>query len=230
MSSFNTDLNSPLSRRMTSIKTDSPSTLKLGDPISEQFKSKQNLSSETSEIKFNGKEYIFYILIFFLLAILGINIFVYLGILSENLISFFRPIIFNFAYYGSEAVKTTVDSAAEGSKLGIDVAAGTVDYTNGVIKINSVLISSVSNVDGSVSTQFRITVLPDSNDVIPVRNQLLEIDTVNTSVVGNVDATATTGKGYTVTTTGGAGSTTGTATTTTTTVATTSSTPTSSSY
>ena len=126
MSSFNTDLNSPLSRRMTSIKTDSPSTLKLGDPISEQFKSKQNLSSETSEIKFNGKEYIFYILIFFLLAILGINIFVYLGILSENLISFFRPIIFNFAYYSSEAVKTTVDSAAEGSKLGIDVAAGTV--------------------------------------------------------------------------------------------------------
>ena len=67
-------------------------------------------------------------------------------------------------------------------------------------------------------------------DVIPVRNQLLEIDTVNTSVVGTVDQTATTGRGYTVTTTGGAGSTTGTATTTTTTVTTTSSTATSSSY
>ena len=58
------------------------------------------------------------------------------------------------------------------------------------------------NVDGSASTQFRITVLPDSNDVIPVRNQLLEIDTVNTSVIGTVDQTATTGRGYTVTTTG----------------------------
>ena len=107
-----------------------------------------------------------------------------------------------------------------------------MDYTNGVIKINSVQITSVSNVDGSASTQFRLTVLPDSNDVIPVRNQLLEIDTVNTTVVGTVDQTATTGRGYTVTTTGGStgGSTTGTTTTTTTTVATTSSTPTSSSY
>ena len=98
--------------------------------------------------------------------------------------------------------------------------------------INAVQITSVSNVDGSASTQFRLTVLPDSNDIIPVRNQLLEIDTVNTTVVGNVDATATTGRGYTVTTTGGAsgGSTTGATTNTTTTVTTTSSTPTSSSY
>ena len=120
-------------------------------------------------------------------------------------------------------------SLVAGVRTYLSTAAGTVDYANGTIKINSVLISSVSNVDGSVSTQFRITVLPDSNDVIPVRNQLLEIDTVNTNVVGTVDATATTGKGYTVTTTGGAGSASGT-TTTTTTVSSTSSTPTSSSY
>ena len=96
--------------------------------------------------------------------------------------------------------------------------------------INSVQITSVSNVDGSASTQFRLTAIPNSNDVVPVRNQLLEIDTINTTVVGTIDQTATTGRGYTVTTTGGAGSTTGTATTTTTTVATTSSTATSSSY
>jgi hypothetical protein len=121
-------------------------------------------------------------------------------------------------------------SLVAGVRTYFDSQAGTVDYENGIIKINSILITSVSNVDGSASTQFRLTVLPDSNDVIPVRNQLLEIDTVNTSVVGTVDQTATTGRGYTVTTTGGAGSTTGTATTTTTTVATTSSTATSSSY
>ena len=121
-------------------------------------------------------------------------------------------------------------SLVAGVRTYFDSQAGTVDYENGIIKINSILITSVSNVDGAASTQFRLTVLPDSNDVIPVRNQLLEIDTVNTSVVGTVDQTATTGRGYTVTTTGGAGSTTGTATTTTTTVATTSSTATSSSY
>ena len=94
-----------------------------------------------------------------------------------------------------------------------------------MIKINSVQITSVSNVDGSASTRFRVTVLPDSNDVIPVRNQLLEIDTINTVVTGTVDQTATTGRGYTVTTSGTGGET-----TTTTTVTTTSSTATSSSY
>tara|TARA_B100000700_G_scaffold286026_1_gene340542 strand:- start:28 stop:936 length:909 start_codon:yes stop_codon:yes gene_type:complete len=116
-------------------------------------------------------------------------------------------------------------SLVAGVRTYLETQAGTVDYTNGVIKINSVGITSVSNVDGSTSTRFRITVLPDSNDVIPVRNQLLEIDTINTVVVGTVDQTATTGRGYTVTTSGTGGDT-----TTTTTVATTSSTATSSSY
>ena len=111
-----------------------------------------------------------------------------------------------------------------GSKTGI--------FNNSNALKTSILITSLSNVDGRVSTQFRITVLPDSNDIIPVRNQLLEIDTVNTTVTGSVDATATTGRGYTVTTTGGAsgGSTTGSTTSTTTTVSTSSSTASSSSY
>ena len=90
-----------------------------------------------------------------------------------------------------------------------------------MIKINSILISSVSDVDGSSSTRFRLTVIPDSNDVIPVRNQILEIDTTNTTITGGIDATATTGKGYTVATTG---------TTTTTSVSTSSSTAKTSSY
>ena len=70
-----------------------------------------------------------------------------------------------------------------------------------------------------------MTSIPNSNDVIPVRNQLLEIDTTNTSVVGSVDATATTGKGYTVSTSGSGGDT-----TTTTTVTTSRSTASTSSY
>ena len=110
-----------------------------------------------------------------------------------------------------------------GVRVYFDSAAGTVDYENGIIKINSIAITSVSNVDGASSTRLRVTVLPDSNDVIPVRNQILELDLVNTTVTGSVDPTATTGKGYTVQTTG-------TATTTTTSVTTTSSTPSSSAY
>ena len=43
----------------------------------------------------------------------------------------------------------------------LQTQAGTVDYTNGSVTINAVQITSVSNVDGSASTQFRLTVLPD---------------------------------------------------------------------
>ena len=109
-----------------------------------------------------------------------------------------------------------------GVRTYFDTLAGTVDYDNGEIKINPVKITSVSNVDEVASTKFRLTVLPNSNDIVPVRNQLLELDLTNTSVSGTVDATATTGKGYTVTTT---------ATTTQTTTSTTASTtPTTSGY
>ena len=53
-----------------------------------------------------------------------------------------------------------------------------------------------------------MTVIPNSNDVVPVRNQLLEIDLVNSSFSSSIDATATTGVGYTVDSTGGSSQTT----------------------
>jgi len=103
----------------------------------------------------------------------------------------------------------------------LNSAAGTVNYATGVISTTSLLISAVSDIDGRASSQIRITVIPNSNDVVPVRNQILEIDKINTTTGGTVDAQATTGVGYTVSATG---------TTSTTTVSTPSSTPTSSAY
>ena len=108
-----------------------------------------------------------------------------------------------------------------GVRTYLNSAAGTVDYANGTISTTALLISAVSDIDGTSSTKIRITVIPKSNDVIPVRNQILEIDLVNTTTGGTVDAQATTGVGYTVSSTG---------TTSTTTVSTPSSTPTSSAY
>ncbi len=35
---------------------------------------------------------------------------------------------------------------------------------------------------------FRVFAIPDSNDIVPVRNQVLEIDTANSTVGGEVDA------------------------------------------
>ena len=112
-------------------------------------------------------------------------------------------------------------SLSSGVRTYLNSAAGTIDYTNGTISTTSLFISAVSNVDGESSTKIRITAIPKSNDVVPVRNQILEIDLVNTTTGGNVDAQATTGVGYTVSSTG---------TTSTTTVSTPSSTPTSSAY
>jgi len=77
-----------------------------------------------------------------------------------------------------------------GVRTYLDTTAGTINYDDGIVNIDTVSISSVSNVDGATSTQIRITVTPDSFDIVPKRNQLLEIDLVNTTVNANVDTTA----------------------------------------
>ena len=56
--------------------------------------------------------------------------------------------------------------------------------------ISNVNIISIENVDEVASSVIRLTVTPDSLDVIPVRNQILKIDFVNTSVIGTVDTIA----------------------------------------
>jgi len=70
-----------------------------------------------------------------------------------------------------------------------DSTAGTINYSTGEIKINSVNITSIENVDGSASSIIRLTAIPDSSDIISVRNQILEIDFVNTTISGSVDST-----------------------------------------
>ena len=117
-------------------------------------------------------------------------------------------------------------SVVSGERVYLDSTAGTVDYVNGTIAINAIIITGVAAVDNSSSSQIRITVIPNSYDVTPVRNQILEIDLTNTTITAGVDATAATGVGYTTTTSTAAGGTT----TTTTTVTSTSSTPSSSAY
>jgi hypothetical protein len=72
-----------------------------------------------------------------------------------------------------------------------DVTAGTVDYTTGSIIINSINITTISNVDGASSSIIRVTATPDSKDIVPLRNQLLEIDFVNSTVTGEIDTVST---------------------------------------
>ena len=78
-----------------------------------------------------------------------------------------------------------------GERIYQDFSAGTVDYENGTIVTSGVNITTVSAVDGLASSQIKIIAIPDSNDIVPKRNQVLEIDFVNLTVTGEVDTVAT---------------------------------------
>ena len=77
-----------------------------------------------------------------------------------------------------------------------NAAAGTVNYGTGEVVLTSFNITSVTNSSGTID----ITIKPDSNHIIPVRQQVIEIDTVATTVTAEVDefatGSATAGVGY----------------------------------
>ena len=74
--------------------------------------------------------------------------------------------------------------------------AGTINYNTGEVVLTSFNVTSVTNADGNIG----VTVKPDSNDIIPVRQQVIEIDIVATTVTAEVDdfatGSATAGVGY----------------------------------
>ena len=80
---------------------------------------------------------------------------------------------------------------------------GTVDYSTGQITINSLNVSSIENIRGASSTVIEITVEPASNDIVPVRDQILNIDTANSTITVEADTfvggSASAGVGYTTT-------------------------------
>ena len=80
---------------------------------------------------------------------------------------------------------------------------GTIDYSTGQITINSLNVSSISNIRGNTSTVIELTVTPASNDVVPVRNQIIEIDVANSNITVVEDTfvggSSEAGVGYTTT-------------------------------
>ena len=80
---------------------------------------------------------------------------------------------------------------------------GTIDYNTGQITLNSLNVASISNIRGATSTVVELTVTPNSNDVVPVRDQIVEIDiansTINVTADSFVGGSADAGVGYTTT-------------------------------
>ena len=73
--------------------------------------------------------------------------------------------------------------------------AGTVNYATGLVSVNPVYITSVSNVDNNVSTAIRLTASPASTDIVGKRNQIIEIDIINTTITGGQDTIAVNSSG-----------------------------------
>ena len=80
---------------------------------------------------------------------------------------------------------------------------GTINYTTGLVEVNSLNVSNIENVRGAASTVIEVTVKPNSNDIVPIRNQVLDIDVANSSVTVESDTlvggSANAGIGYTTT-------------------------------
>jgi hypothetical protein len=81
---------------------------------------------------------------------------------------------------------------------------GTISYTTGQITLNSLNITTVENIRGEASTVIELIVKPNSNDIVPVRDQIVEIDVENSSVTVEVDTfiggSADAGVGYSTST------------------------------
>ena len=95
-------------------------------------------------------------------------------------------------YYMSSGVKSYLNSTQ-----------GTIDYGTGAITLNSMNIAAISNIDGVASTVIELTVTPNSNDVVPVRDQIVEMDISNSTITVTADSfvggSAEAGVGYTTT-------------------------------
>ena len=92
---------------------------------------------------------------------------------------------------------------ASGVKSYLNSTQGTINYSTGAITLNSMNIAAISNIDGATSTVIELTVIPSSNDVVPVRDQIVEMDIANSKITVTADSfvggSAEAGVGYTTT-------------------------------
>ena len=78
---------------------------------------------------------------------------------------------------------------------------GIINYTTGQITLTSLNITNVEDIRGEDSTSIELTVKPSSNDIVPVRDQIIEIDIENSFVTVEIDTfiggSSDAGVGYT---------------------------------
>lgn len=140
-------------RRMTpNSKTFTPVSKKLTETI--------NLVDNTNKTN-SDNQIMTYGIVFVVLAILGVNIILYLGIYTEAAADFFRPVFKNiaqlFGYTLAESTKAAADVTSKGATAAVDVTSNVTKEVVDIGKdatINSVnLVQDVTNTD---ETDFKI--------------------------------------------------------------------------
>jgi len=91
-----------------------------------------------------------------------------------------------------------------GIKTYVNNSQGIINYSTGQITLSSLNISNVENIRNQTSTAIELTVKTNSNDIVPVRDQIIEIDIENSYITVQPDTfvggSADAGVGYTTTT------------------------------
>ena len=75
-----------------------------------------------------------YGVIILIISFLGLNIFASLGLLTENLVDFFRPVLVLLGYSVGETIRQTTDMSAEGTKAIVDTTQNVVDSAVNVLE------------------------------------------------------------------------------------------------
>lgn len=137
------------SPQMESFYQGPPSLSSSPSPSPSSFSSLET-SSASSESFFSRFDWKIWLLIVFILAFLGFNIFIYLAEGTQLVTNILKPIT---ALFGSAAVSTTrqiVNVSAEGANAGIDIAAGTVN--SGLDVVQKVATGSTTSPPTNSST------------------------------------------------------------------------------
>ena len=99
----------------------------------------------------------------------------------------------SFTFFGNQGCTfTDVNGIVQVSRVGgsviINDNIGTIDYTTGKVQINNFVASALDTTDGKIG----ISVQPETNDIVPLRNQLITIAEKDVAVL-MVDDASTTG-------------------------------------
>ncbi len=122
--------------KLTPVITETPDSVSIGENVSE------NTNSFTKKIGgFFNSSIVTYTVVFLILAVLGINIFSYLGYLTENTTQILRPLLFIGITSTSDVSQEIVKTSGEGTKAATDIVTGTI---NSAINTTSNLLTQSS--------------------------------------------------------------------------------------